>query len=916
MPSIADLYSTIDSYKRRAADVLSDPQNSLMQMLGYANDRARNYNESLAQASKERGYGPKTQELAQAMAEAYNPVGITTWHGSPHTFNKFDLSKIGTGEGSQAYGHGLYVAQNPNVAKEYQKIVQGPESTAQQYLKEYKTRKEAISALEYGITPNLTPEAKKFSEDAINILKSGKELKGNLYKVDLPDEHIEKMLDWDKPLSQQPKNVQEALKGIENKLPTIPDFDLKKWMDTDPLASTFHNVINRDLKVEQPEISSLLASRGIPGIKYLDEQSRNQAVQPYYQIIRKSDNAVYNQMQNLYNAKEFVKKAKEQGVDFEISNPIDKRTRNFVIFDPNIAKIEERNSIPIPQDPHAPNYLEDVHNALVQKLIQSKGLYETTQEGPFLRVRPRNNQGNASFVRGIREEERPIQGNTTGSSGYDIPSRISDEEIKAQIKSPNNLAKQVADNYSLRTQGKPYALPQMEESSLKKQSAIGRTFMHAATEDPEYKKAIFEAYKKQMPELIEQHNIQNYDDLVNKSYKQLAKETEDQFREMPVNMSYHKNGEGNYKSSVEMLKDVHGNNHLYVYQGGDPHDFLNAIDPETGLNTNEKFRAIHDYFGHAVHGNTFGPMGEETAWGAHSQMFSPLAKLAMTAETRGQNSVVNYSPLNAELKKNLNLVEKAMASTKNPEDLSLLQAQKDKLWGEFQFAPQKSVILPPEFSDVNYKGGMPEYIQPLIKPNPETAKSTFLTHFSNEPNLTFTDPSRYGSGIAGAESERLKNYSGAVKDRSYFYTGNPEQVKPEPGLGAYKYISEANNLYDISQDPLKLRTLAQEANRTPWRSNVNAGQTYNVESDLERLIKEHGYQGYMTGDVTAPSAALFYKTPVTRYDEVLSKINQDVHSPNYLEDLHKALAQKPIDVTDVHAPNYLEDIHNQLANQQ
>ena len=44
--------------------------------------------------------------------------------------------------------------------------------------------------------------------------------------------------------------------------------------------------------------------------------------------------------------------------------------------------------------------------------------------------------------------------------------------------------------------------------------------------------------------------------------------------------------------------------------------------------------------------------------------------------------------------------------------------------------------------------------------------------------------------------------------------------------------------------------------------------------------------------------------------------NDDVHSPNYLENLHKQLAQKPIDVTDVHAPNYLEDIHNQLANQQ
>jgi len=547
----------------------------------------------------------------------------------------------------------------------------------------------------------------------------------------------------------------------------------------------------------------------------------------------------------------------------------------------------------------------------------SKGLYESAQEGPFLRVRKAGNQGSGAFSKGIREENWPIEGSTPGSFGYQIPSRISDEEIKAKVKSPDNLAKQIANNYSIKTIGKPYVLPEMDESSLKKQSAIGRTFMHAATEDPEYKKAIFEAYKKQMPDLIEQHNIQNYDDLVNKSYKQLAKETEDQFKEMPVNMSYHRNGEGNYKSSDEMLKDVHGNNHLYVYQGGDPHDFLNAIDPETGLNTNEKFRAIHDYFGHAVHGNSFGPKGEEMAWGAHSQMFSPLAKLAMTAETRGQNSVVNYSPLNAELKKNINLMDKAIANTKDPELIKEAQAKKDKLWEEFQFAPQKSVILPPEFADPQYKGGMPEYIQKLIKPSPETASSAFLTHFSNEPNLTYTDPTKYGTGIAGQEADRLKNYSGAVKDRTYYYTGNPEDVKPEPVLGAYKYVTQSNNLYDISKDPLNLRTLAQEANRNPWRSNVNAGQTYNVESDLERLIKEHGYEGYMTSDVTSPSAALFYKMPVTRYDNALQNINSDVHSPTYLEDLHTMLGlkSKDFDISDVYSPTYLGDLHSFLSTQ-
>src|SRR3990167_5273654 len=45
--------------------------------------------------------------------------GIRAYHGSPHDFDKFDMSRIGTGEGAQAYGHGLYFAENPRVAKQY-----------------------------------------------------------------------------------------------------------------------------------------------------------------------------------------------------------------------------------------------------------------------------------------------------------------------------------------------------------------------------------------------------------------------------------------------------------------------------------------------------------------------------------------------------------------------------------------------------------------------------------------------------------------------------------------------------------------------------------------------------------------------------------------------------------------------------
>lgn len=60
---------------------------------------------------------------------------------------------------------------------------------------------------------------------------------------------------------------------------------------------------------------------------------------------------------------------------------------------------------------------------------------------------------------------------------------------------------------------------------------------------------------------------------------------------------------------------------------------------------NDVFRAVHDAYGHFGEGNAFfRAPGEERAWAAHSAMFSPQARGALTAETRGQNSWVNYGP--------------------------------------------------------------------------------------------------------------------------------------------------------------------------------------------------------------------------------------------------------------------------------
>jgi hypothetical protein len=59
---------------------------------------------------------------------------------------------------------------------------------------------------------------------------------------------------------------------------------------------------------------------------------------------------------------------------------------------------------------------------------------------------------------------------------------------------------------------------------------------------------------------------------------------------------------------------------------------------------NDLFRAVHDAFGHGIEGAGFRARGEENAWQAHARLFTGSAVGAITSETRGQNSWLNYGP--------------------------------------------------------------------------------------------------------------------------------------------------------------------------------------------------------------------------------------------------------------------------------
>lgn len=423
-----------------------------------------------------------------------------------------------------------------------------------------------------------------------------------------------------------------------------------------------------------------------------------------------------------------------------------------------------------------------------------------------------------------------------------------------------------AQKYVEKVLGRQYVPAEVPESSLAKQSGIARVHSLGVEDSPQYRSAVFDAYAKKNPQMMRQHGIKNYDDLLRKSYGEMAKETKQQFESLPVRMSFHRAGEGNYPNSGAMIDDVTQRGHLNVFQGGDPHDFLNAVDPRTGLNSNEMFRAVHDFYGHGIKRNPFGPKGEEVAWGAHQPMYTDLARPAMTAETRGQNSLVNYSPLNATMKAELLKVDEAIHEARRygrDESLGKLLDRRREIMDTFQYAPQKSLILPPEFNEPGYLGGIPDYMQGLITPRSGTATSATLTHYSPLSNLTTTDPRMYGRGIAGAEAERVRLGSGP-KDRTYFYPGELGARVPEAKLGPYGYRAESDNLYDIQKDPEKLNLLSRVSNTRPYTAEANRGvlDASSAQNDMERLVKEYGYEGYL--NPSAEAAAVFYPKPVTR----------------------------------------------------
>lgn len=202
--------------------------------------------------------------LGTGGAKMAEPQGIRAFHGSPYDFDKFDMSKIGTGEGAQAYGRGLYFAENEGVAKGYR--------------------------------DRLASDADRRVDDP-----------GHMYEVRI-NADPDSFLNYDLPISQQPPAVRAALEAADLMPYTVVDdagnrLDFSRGMaraeaerfaefkggrvipkkDADFDAVSKTRMGGGD--AAQAEIANALRDAGVPGIKYLDKMSRSAGDGSYNYVV-------------------------------------------------------------------------------------------------------------------------------------------------------------------------------------------------------------------------------------------------------------------------------------------------------------------------------------------------------------------------------------------------------------------------------------------------------------------------------------------------------------------------------------------------------------------------------------------------------------------------------------------------------
>ncbi len=283
------------------------------------------------------------------------PSGIHVYHSSPHDFDRFDLSKIGTGEGAQVYGHGIYAAENPKVSgqggqywEQFRGRLPPDEQSATKLLQqhEFDRAKAADDVQKYIDTMQRYIRDPANAQDALlpayerglpayrrqlELLQSGAPVGPRTYEVNFKAKP-EELLDWDKPLAGQPA-YQRLREHWDAKIGDPDIIAQRLSMGEAPTGAKLYQSLT-GIGRNQPAASAQLNEAGIPGIRYLDEGSRvtGPAANNFAAQFGSRPEAHAAAQRSLASASDVRDVRKWEDIVADLARP---QTHNYVAFDPS-----------------------------------------------------------------------------------------------------------------------------------------------------------------------------------------------------------------------------------------------------------------------------------------------------------------------------------------------------------------------------------------------------------------------------------------------------------------------------------------------------------------------------------------------------------------------------------------------------
>lgn len=359
-------------------------------------------------------------------------------------------------------------------------------------------------------------------------------------------------------------------------------------------------------------------------------------------------------------------------------------------------------------------------------------------------------------------------------------------------------------------------------------------FTGVNTIDVKRAKRIAEAYAKM------KHDPNNKD--VKAAYEALAKETIDQYNFLiDSGYSIEITDGDTYANSQELIDDVSKTKKIKIFstEAGfgqnaitDKQRDENPMLKDSGLVDvngkklliNDLFRAVHDLFGHGELGNSFGPKGEENAYQVHARMFSPIARKALATETRGQNSFVNFSGINEEVKPLIEEARRLRDEGKEEEAKKVAKQIADKL----SFADQKIGLLPDEFINIEEE---------------ETTKKQDKNAVT-ERNITESDQQQYQEGDARGKTAKAGDSDRIVKGGQKQAKQQKEVVSEKPVIK--KPATLENEMKALEEEEAAEETTTEEDQATKQKlfDDVKAmkAQGANVAELKFKGILERAYK--------------------------------------------------------------------------